>query len=134
MHLGTILVHLDHTQRCAARVELAARLARQHGSHPIGLVPTGLYDGTALAGSSLTGSNEFAAVSDDRLRLSAEATAHGFQDHVRGSGPLSYDIRLVDGDAVEAVIHHGRASDLVIVGQVTTCSGKSRATMSAVLS
>ena len=37
MPLKDILVHLDATPRCAARLELAARLARQHDAHLIGL-------------------------------------------------------------------------------------------------
>lgn len=37
MTLGTILVHLDHTDRCAARAVLAVRLAWMHGSHLVGL-------------------------------------------------------------------------------------------------
>jgi hypothetical protein len=49
MKLGTILVHLDPSQRCAVRVELAAALAKKHGSHLIGLIPTGLYDSSIPA-------------------------------------------------------------------------------------
>lgn len=118
MRLGTILLHLDNTDRCDARVELAARLARKHGSHLMGLVPTGLYDGTAPANAHLTCGPEFVAGREDCLRLRAEAIAHVFRELIRGSEPLSYDVRLVDGNSVDAVVRHGRASDLVIVGQV----------------
>ena len=118
MHPGTILVHLDHSERCAARVELAARVAREHGSHLVGLVPTGLQDGTAPADERLMCDAEPIAGHADSLRLRAEAIAHVFRDLVRGSEPLSYDVRLVDGESVDAVIRHGRAGDLLIVGQV----------------
>lgn len=118
MNIGTILVHLDHMERCAARVELAARLARAHGSHLVGLVPTGLLDGTAPLDADPTRSSEFIAAAADGLRLRAEATAHVFRDLVRGSGSLSYDVRLVDGEPVDATVRHGHASDLLIVGQV----------------
>jgi nucleotide-binding universal stress UspA family protein len=118
MNIGTILVHLDHTQRCAVRVELAARLARTHGCHLVGLVPTGLLDGTDPMDADLLRSTEFIAASADCLRLRAETTAHVFRDLVRGSGSLSYDVRLVDGQSVDATVRHGHASDLVIVGQV----------------
>lgn len=118
MHPGTILVHLDRSETCVARVELAARLARKHGSHLVGLLPTGLQDGTALADAHLMCGTERVAGHEELLRLRAEAIAHVFRDVVRGSEPLSYDVRLVDGESVDAIVRHGRASDLVIVGQV----------------
>ena len=37
MALKDILVHLDITPRCATRLEMAARLAMQHGAHLTGL-------------------------------------------------------------------------------------------------
>jgi len=117
MNLGTILVHLDHTERCVARVEFAASLARTHGSHLVGLVPTGLQDGTAPVDADLMRSTEFIAASADCLRLRAEATAHVFRDLVRRPETLSYEVRLVDGEHVDAVIRHGHTSDLIIVGQ-----------------
>lgn len=118
MNIGTILVHLDHMERCAVRVELAARLARAHGSHLVGLVPTGLLDGTAPMNADPTRSTESIAAAADGLRLRAEATAHVFRDLVRGSESLSYDVRLVDGEPVDATVRHGHASDLLVVGQV----------------
>jgi nucleotide-binding universal stress UspA family protein len=118
MHPATILVHLDHSERCSARVELAARLARKRGNHLVGLVPTGLQDGTAPVDARLICEDESIPGQEDCLRLRAEAVAHVFRDLVRGLSPLSYDVRLVDGEPVDALIRHGRASDLLIVGQV----------------
>ncbi len=119
MTLGTILVHLDHLERCTVRVEFAAALARLHGSHLVGLIPTGLYDdrlpGSASAGAP--GDAGALAAATDYLRVRAEAIAHVFRDCIRGPGALSYDVRVVDELAVDAVIRHGRSSDLVIVGQ-----------------
>lgn len=117
MKLGTILVHLDHSEQCAARVGLAASMARAQGSHLIGLVPTGLYDGSIPADAIAKGDTPFAAASADYLRVRAEAVAHVFRDQVRGPGTLSFDVRVVDEPSVDAVIRHGRTSDLVIVGQ-----------------
>jgi len=37
MTLPTIAVHLDHTERCEVRTLLAARLARRHSSHLVGI-------------------------------------------------------------------------------------------------
>lgn len=117
MNLGTILVHLDHSAACASRVGLAASLARVHGSHLVALIPTGLYDGRIPADAMSRGDASFAAASADYLRVRAEAVAHVFKDQLRGPGPLSSEVRVVDEPSVDAVIRHGRASDLVIVGQ-----------------
>ena len=42
--IKTIVVHLDSGERCAARVDLAAALARRHGSRLVGVAPTGVPD------------------------------------------------------------------------------------------
>ena len=44
MNYRTILVHLDESPRCGARIELAAGLAREHGAHLLGLAPAGLVE------------------------------------------------------------------------------------------
>jgi nucleotide-binding universal stress UspA family protein len=116
-------VHLDHSEQCELRVGLAAALARQHGSHLIGLIPTGVYDGSIPADDIATDNVGFIAASADYLRTRAEAVAHVFRDQMRGPGPLSYDVRLADEPSVDAVIRHGRTSDLIVVGQ-TSAEGK----------
>jgi nucleotide-binding universal stress UspA family protein len=117
MNLGTILVHLDHSAHCAARIGFAATLARQHASHLIGLVPTGLYDGTIPADFIAGKDTDFIAASSDFLRVRAEGVAHTFRKLIEGPRSISCEVRLVDQPSVEAVIRHGRSSDLVIVGQ-----------------
>lgn len=115
MTLSTIAVHLDHTERCEARTLLAVRLARQHGSHLLGLVPTGVPSEAAFAQTGDAVSLVAAAALYQRRR--AEAVAHVFRCRLRETGPLPCEIRLADGDPVEAVLAHGHASDLVVVGQ-----------------
>lgn len=117
MDFKTILVHLDHTDRCSARVALAAGLARAHGSHLIGLVPTGLYDGVIPANAIPTGVTDFIAESADHLRRRAEAISESFKVRVSGPNPVSHEIRLTDGTAVDAIVQHGRPSDLIVLGQ-----------------
>jgi nucleotide-binding universal stress UspA family protein len=117
MDFKTILVHLDHTDRCSARVALAAGLARAHGSHLIGLVPTGLYDGVIPADAIPTGVTDFIAESADHLRRRAEAISESFKVRVSGPNPVSHEIRLTDGTAVDAIVQHGRSSDLIVLGQ-----------------
>jgi len=117
VNFGTILVHLDHSDRCAARTTLAARLARTHGSHLVGLVPTGLYDGVIPAAAVPTGATDYIAESAGYLRRRTETVTQAFNDRISGSGPLSYEVRTTDDPTVDAVVRHGRASDLVVLGQ-----------------
>lgn len=119
MTLSTISVHLDHTERCEARTLLAARVARLHRSHLMGIVPTGVPAGCAPAPSrsypeELAGRVLVEASLYRRRR--AETVAHVFHSRL-GPAPLSCDARLVDGEPVQAVVHLGRASDLIVVGQ-----------------
>ena len=117
MNFKTILVHLDHSQRSPVRAALAARWARAHVSHLVGLVPTGLYDGVIPADAIATGMGSYIAESADYLRRRAEGIAREFREHVAGPEPLSYEVRLADGTTVDAVVRHSRASDLVVLGQ-----------------
>ena len=117
MSFKTILVHLDNTDRCAFRVAFAAGLARVHGSHVIGLLPTGLYEGIIPADAIETGMSDFIAESADYLRRRAEGIAEGFRSRMSGPDALSFELRQVDGLAVDALVAHGRTSDLVVLGQ-----------------
>lgn len=117
MSFKTILVHLDHSQRSPARAALAARWARAHESHLVGLVPTGLLDGVIPADAVATGMTDFIAESADYLRRRAEAISREFRQSIAATGSLSYEVRLVEGATIDAVVQHGRASDLVVLGQ-----------------
>jgi len=118
MSLRTILVHLDHGTPCAGRVDLAAALARRHDARLVGLLPSGLHDGTIPAALLAPGGDDFIAGSAHFLRVRSEAIAQVFEDRVRQAGLLSHEVRKVDGTAVDALVRHARASDLVVVGQV----------------
>ncbi|BEP42533.1 universal stress protein [Variovorax sp. V15] len=117
MNYRTILVHLDHSDRSPVRGAVAARWARAQEAHLVGLVPTGLHDGVIPADAIATGMSDYIAESADYLRRRAEAIAREFRAGIAASGPLSYEVRLADGATVDAVARHGRASDLVVLGQ-----------------
>ena len=120
MKLGTILVHLDHSEHFAARVGIAATLARQHDSHLIGLVPTGLYDGVSPAEAIAGKDTDFVAASADFLRARAEGIAHTFRKLIEGAPSISSEVRLVDQPSVDAVVLH--AGRPVLVVPRTMCS------------
>lgn len=117
MKYKTILVHLDHSDRSPARAALAARWARVHGSHLVGLLPTGTCDGVIPANAIPTGTTDFIAESADYLRRRAESISRDFRESIAATGALSYEVRLVDGATIDAVVQHGHASDLVVLGQ-----------------
>ncbi|MDP9927937.1 universal stress protein [Variovorax paradoxus] len=117
MNFRTIVVHLDRSDRCAARAALAAQWARAHESHLVGLVPTGLWEGVIPADAIATGMTDYIADAATHLRLRAEAVSREFRKDIHESGPLSYEARLVDGATIDAVVRHGRASDLLVLGQ-----------------
>ena len=116
MTLSTISVHLDHTECCEVRTRLAARLARLHGSHLMGIVPTWAPAGTGPAPRGSGDLDRTIVEASLYLRRRAETVAHVFHSRIRPAASSS-DARLVDGDPVQAVVHHGRASDLIVVGQ-----------------
>jgi len=117
MSYKTILVHLDSSPRCEARTVLAAQWARIHGAHLVGLVPSGLQDGVIPA-SDLAGRNvDFIAESAEFLRRRAEAVARAFYRNIGGAQAIAHEVRLVDSTAIDAVVQHGRTSDLVVLGQ-----------------
>ncbi|WP_454908556.1 universal stress protein [Variovorax gossypii] len=121
MTLPTIAVHLDHTERCEVRTLLAARLARRHRSHLVGIVTTGIEvtPPTMPAHAEL---EDCIAGASLHLRRRAETVAHVFRCRIAAPALPSFDTRLVDGEPVGAVIGHGRASDLVVVGQADECA------------
>lgn len=117
MKYKTIVVHLDHSDRSPVRAALAARWARVHESHLVGLLPTGTYDGVIPADAIPTGMTDFIAQSADYLRRRAEAISREFRESIAAAGTLSYEVRMVDGATLDAVVQHGHASDLVVLGQ-----------------
>lgn len=116
--LSTIAVHLDHTERCEVRTRLAARIAVQHRSHLMGIVPTGVpaERGPAPLLACAEDPADVLIEASLYMRRRAEAVAHVFRSRL-GPALASCDARLVDGEPVQAVVHLGRASDLIVVGQ-----------------
>ena len=87
----TILVHLDESPRCAVRVTLAAQLAQAHGADLVGL----------------------AIASTER----ALALTREFEANARALGVACVEGRGVDGEPISTTVRHGRAADLIVLGQ-----------------
>ena len=89
MSYKTIAVHLDDGPRCAARIALAADLARRFGGRLVGIAATGVPDVILSLNSAVADGIELVALSASHLRESAEASAQAFdaQCEVARHGP-----------------------------------------------
>jgi|NGEPerStandDraft_6_1074524.scaffolds.fasta_scaffold01424_6 nucleotide-binding universal stress UspA family protein len=123
MSYKTIVIHLDTGPRCALRVDLAAGLAAAHGSHLVGIAATGRPDVIVTMNSAVPDHVEGVALSAAYLRERAAELARSFERQCVAAGVSSYEARVVDDAALDAVVRHGRCSDLVVVGQTDRRSG-----------
>ncbi|MEO8309566.1 MAG: universal stress protein [Caldimonas sp.] len=117
MTYKTIVVHLDAGARCAARVDLAIQLARRFGARLVGIAATGLPDVIVTMNSAIPDALECVALSAATLRQNAEAAASAFDAQCRSAEIVSFESRVVVGEALDAVVRHGRCSDLLVLGQ-----------------
>lgn len=116
MAYHTILVHLDSGPTCAARTEIATRLAREHGSHLIGLAPTGQVQIPIDIASSLLEPGYLIA-SNHYLRQRATLACEEFEAKAAAAGLSSFEARIDEADHAASVIAHARGADLAVVGQ-----------------
>jgi len=116
MAYHTILVHLDTGPACASRTEIALRLAREHGSHLVGLAPTGQIEIPIDIASALLEPG-YLVVSKRHLRERAAQACKTFEGLAAAAGLSSFEGRVVEADHAAGVIAHARGADLVVVGQ-----------------
>ena len=115
--IKTILVHLDSAPRCAARVAIAARLAREFGAHLRGLAPTGAADVVVSVNSAVPDGLEYIQLSALYLRGRAEANADAFRARLAAPASPSSEACVVEDEPLDAVVRPGRCADLVVIGQ-----------------
>jgi nucleotide-binding universal stress UspA family protein len=120
MALKDLLVYVDVTPRSAVRMELAARLAIQHGAHLTGLhvidIPSANYFYGAAMPFVPTNPEEIV----ERIRAEAVEAAKPveatFRECLRRNG-IEGEWRLVEGPPPVTVALHARYANLTIVGQ-----------------
>lgn len=117
MSYKTLVVHLDDGAHCAARVGVAAGLAARFGSRLVGIAATGLPDVIVSMNSAVPNAVECIALSAASLRERAEVVAQAFESRCAAAGVASFESRVVVDEPADAVVRHGRCSDLVVVGQ-----------------
>lgn len=106
MAIKDILVHIDDRDCCAARLELAIRLAREHSAHLAGIHVEHQPFFSFSAQADAAGARE-ARELFDRLTLAAEISSEWIE--VPAASGL---------DVAEEVILHAYYRDLVVIGQL----------------
>jgi nucleotide-binding universal stress UspA family protein len=117
MSYRSILVHLDDSARCALRVDIAARLARQHGAHLFGLAPAGVVNLPARVAPPLSGVQNYLELAQANLNESAAALVTEFKRRVQDLGLVSFEGRVDEDDTVTSLVRHAGVHDLVVLGQ-----------------
>lgn len=118
MALKDILVHLDGSKQAAARLALAANLARKHGAHLAALHVVDVE--LPLIASADAGGGMAIAGLIDQLREQALAEAAKVQAMVADRGRmdgLGIEWRQAEGVTAEQAALHARYADIVVVGQ-----------------
>ena len=120
MALKDILVHLDTTPRCTTRLELAARLAVQHGAHLTGVhvidIPSANYFYGAAMPFVPANPEEIVQRIRDEAAEAAKPLEAAFRDCLRRNS-VPGEWRMVEGAPPQTVALHARYADLTIVGQ-----------------
>ena len=115
MSYKTILVHIGADKRCALRVEIAFRLARQHDAHLVALHAVAPFEppGYVLAemGPAILEAQKH-AIAAEMVRSEDE-----FTKQAEKAGMRNVEWRTAIDDPVEAMTLHARYADLVVIGQ-----------------
>lgn len=117
MSYKTIAVHVNNSRHLLNRIEFAAQLANSESAHLVGVTSTASVP-ASLYLASITG--EGAAVMgaySNTLKEYAVTSLANFEAAAAQAGVVSYEKRLYDEDAGEALSLQSRYSDLLIVGQ-----------------
>lgn len=116
MTYQTILVHVDDSEHAAARMALAAALARDMGAHLIGAAPTGvsrfLYDSMPPESGDPT-----LALHLEMLRTQARSALATFRAQCDAAGLASCAAQVLDDEAGAGLSLHARAADLLVISQ-----------------
>ena len=118
MSFKTIAVHLDDGPRCAMRVALAARLARASAAASSASRRPALPDVILTMNSAVPDGARDASRSRPPTCASRPKRRRGRS--TRNASALdvaSFEAAVVVEEAVDAMVRHGRCSDLIVVGQ-----------------
>lgn len=114
MSFKDILVIVDNTKSCAARLDVAVQMAHEHGAHLTALFVRTVPHVPQFVMSQL--GPEVADVQKRYAKEAAEAARKLFDSKVRPSG-VNAEWREEDGMLVEQCLLHAKYADLVVAGQ-----------------
>lgn len=116
MTYKSILVPIDGSPAGARRIEVAARLAADHGAHLRGLA---IVPPLELPQRLRSHPAAKAILEQEREKAlaGAEALVKGFPQQARAAGAPSADAALAESEALEALSAAARSVDLVVLGQ-----------------
>jgi nucleotide-binding universal stress UspA family protein len=114
MTLKDILVHVDGSHHCRARLEAAAHLATRHEARL-----TGLFVRTAPHVPQFVMSQLGPEVAQAQRRFANEAAgkAKALFEEVMANFSIANEFRAPEGELMDMLVLHARYSDLVVVGQ-----------------
>lgn len=114
MSFKDILVIVDNTKACGARLDVAIALAQEHGAHLTGLFVRTVPHVPQFVMSQL--GPEVAEVQKRYAREAAEAAHKAFDAKTAAAG-IGVEWREVSGPLVDQCLLHAKYADLVVAGQ-----------------
>ena len=116
MTYRSLLILLDQDPLCAARVQVAVRLARTLDAHLVGIAPTGLLDLPASAAEA-TSLAQFTALAWDTLREQAAEATQRFRNTCHAGGLKSFEAVIDEEERAASLVRHAHCSDLTLLTQ-----------------
>ena len=116
MTYRSLLVFLDSDPMCAARTQVAMRLAQDLDCHLVGVAPTGIVE-LPMFPEAATALAEFSALAWDSLRDHAEQATQRFRDACRAAGVKSFEAVIDESDKAPSLVRHAHCSDLTVLTQ-----------------
>ncbi|RZF25681.1 universal stress protein [Paraburkholderia sp. UYCP14C] len=112
MSYKTLLVHIDDSRRCDARVELALELAQRWDAHLIGLYAVSEGISRPLFGTDDRFVAQLTALTADRRKMAQRAFLAAAERAGRAA-----EWRAPEGSPVDVTTLHARHTDLLVLGQ-----------------
>jgi nucleotide-binding universal stress UspA family protein len=124
MTYKSILVHVDETPRCTARLDIAFELARAFGAHVtvLAIVP----EIPVPASVEVSYGAQLAAAHERAVREALDPVRTEFAQRAQRAGVSSVEWREARGDVVALAALHARYADLLILGQVDPGDDRTR--------
>ena len=116
MTYRSLLVFLDRDPLCAARTQVAMRLAQDFDCHLVGVAPTGVVELPLLAEAAVALA-ELSALTWKALREDAEQATQCFRSACRVERVKSFEAVVDESDKALSLVHHAHCSDLTVLTQ-----------------